>query len=257
MVTRTSDLDPFERGKSEPAGPATYEPAEPVTSFGNQGYRMMEPARLVTKPVEPRNFRPASYLNVEVSMSTSEPWRLEPAQPVKHASYHSVSGSERSQPIRSRPAQPATCSSAQGPRRVESGRHIIYPTWSHMELVRENEPARPVTWPNTQDAGSVKPAGPVHWSGIEVSQPTRCEPERSMTYMNEKKSIGSDTLRSLTLPWNGRPPTHEPAVNMTLLSEQEARRTKPVDFETCHDEQIPGRNRSLQYIDAHLAQRVT
>ena len=189
-------------------------------------------------------------------MSASEPWRLEPAQPVQHASYHSVLGSERSQPMRSRPAQPVTCSSAQGAKRGESGRHVTYPTPSHMELVRENEPARPVTWPNTQEAGSVKPAGPVHWTSIEVSQPTTCEPARSMTYMNEKKSVGSDTMRSLTLPWSGGPPIHEPVVNMTLPNEQEARRTKPAEFETCHDEQISGRNRSLQYIDAHLAERV-
>ena len=71
MVPRTSDLDQplqsklVEPGRNEPAGPATYEPvgywrsvhlepvrsepvaskpAEPVTSFGNQGYKMMEPA---------------------------------------------------------------------------------------------------------------------------------------------------------------------------------------------------------------------
>ena len=43
---------------------------------------------------------------------------------------------------------------------------------------------------------------------------------------------------------------------MTLSSEQEARITKPVEFETCQDEQIPGRNRSVKYIDAHLAQSV-
>ena len=70
-----------------------------------------------------------------------------------------------------------------------------------MELVRQNKPVRPVTWPNTQEAGSVKPAGPVHWSGIEVTQPTSCEPARPMTCVNEKKSVGSDTVRSLILPW--------------------------------------------------------
>ena len=115
----------------------------------------LEPARPVTKPVEPRNLqpaRPASDLNVEGSMSTSEPWRLEPARPVQHASYHLVLGSERSQPVGSRPAQPATYSSSQGGREAESGRHVIYPTWSHMQLFRENEPARPVTLPNTQEA---------------------------------------------------------------------------------------------------------
>ena len=69
-----------------------------------------------------------------------------------------------------------------------------------MELVRENVPARPVTWPNTHEAGSIQPTGPVHWSGIKVSQPTRYEPARPMTYMNEKKSVGSDTVRLLTLP---------------------------------------------------------
>ena len=63
-------------------------------------------------------------------------------------------------------------------------------------------------------------------------------------------------MRSLTLPKSGGPLIHEPVVNMTLSSEQEARRTKPVKFETCQDEQIPGRNRSVQYIDVHLAQRV-
>ena len=41
--------------------------------------------------------------------STSEPWRQEPARTIQHASYHSVLGSERSQPMRSRPAQLATC----------------------------------------------------------------------------------------------------------------------------------------------------
>ena len=71
MVPRTSDIlqppqsKPFEPGKNEPPGPATYEPVgcwrslhfepvrselatlkpvEPVTSFGSQGYRIMEPA---------------------------------------------------------------------------------------------------------------------------------------------------------------------------------------------------------------------
>ena len=129
--------------------------------------------------------------------STSEPWRQEPARTVQHGSYHSVLGSERSQPMRSRPAQLTTCSSAQGPRRAESRRFVTYPICSLVELVRENEPARPVTWPNTQEAGSVKPAGPVHCSGIEVSQPTRCEPARPMNCMNEKKSVGSDTVRCL------------------------------------------------------------
>ena len=79
LVARTFDLDQplqsklVEPGRNEPAGPATYEPvgylrsvhlepvrsepatpepAEPVTSFGNRGYRMMEPARPVAKPVE-------------------------------------------------------------------------------------------------------------------------------------------------------------------------------------------------------------
>ena len=114
-----------------------------------------------------------------------------------------------------------------------------------MNLVRENEPARPVTWPNTQEAGSVKPVGPVHWSGIEVSQPTRCEPARPITCVNEKKSVGSNTVRLLTLSWSGGPLIDEPVVNMTLSSEQEARRTEPAEFETFHDERIPGRNRSL------------
>ena len=95
-VARTSDLDPFEPGENEPSGPVTYEPAEPVTSFGNQEHRMMESARPVSKPA-----KPASYLN-ERPMSKSEPWRLEPARPAQHTSFHSVLGSERSQPIRSR-----------------------------------------------------------------------------------------------------------------------------------------------------------
>ena len=153
----------------------------------------------MTKHVETRNFqhaRLASNLNVEESMSKSEPWRLEPAQPAQHASFHSMLGYERSQPIRSRPAQPATCSNAQGPRRAEYGRYETYPAWSHMELVRENETARPVTWPNTQEAKSVKLAGPVHWSVVEVSQPARCEPARPITCVNEKKSVGSDIVRS-------------------------------------------------------------
>ena len=37
--------------RSEPATPT---PAEPVTSFGNQGYKVMETAHPVTKPVEPK-----------------------------------------------------------------------------------------------------------------------------------------------------------------------------------------------------------
>ena len=45
-------------------------------------------------------------------------------------------------------------------------------------------------------------------------------------------------------------------MNMTLSSEHKARRTKPAEFATHNDEQIPGRNRSLQYVDAHLALRV-
>ena len=178
------------------------EPARPVTnpaSYLNVERPMsksepwrLEPIWYVSKPVEPRNFRPArpaNDLNVEGSMSKSEPWRLVSSRPAQHASFQSVLGPERNQPIRSRPAQPATCSSAQIPRRAESGRHLTYPTWSHMELVRENEPAGPVTWPYTHETGSVKPAGPVHWSGIEVSQPTRYEPARPMTHMNEKKSV--------------------------------------------------------------------
>ena len=35
---------------------------------------------------------------------------------------------------------------------------------------------------------------------------------------------------------------------MTLSNEQEARRTKPAELQTCHDEQIPERNHSLQHI---------
>ena len=45
-------------------------------------------------------------------------------------------------------------------------------------------------------------------------------------------------------------------MNMTLSSEHKAGRTKPAKFATHNDEQTPGRNRSLQYIDAHLAQKV-
>ena len=203
----------------------------------------------MAKPVEPKSFhpaRPASDVNIERFMSTSEPWRLEPAQPVQHASCHNVLGSVRSQHMRSRPAQPATYSSAQRLRRAESGRYVTYPTWSHMALVSENEPARPVTWHNAQVVKSVKPAGPVHCFGMEVSQPTRCEPARPMTCMNEKKSVGNDSVRSLTLPWRGRPLIHEPVVNMTLSSEHKAGRTKPAKFATHNDEQTPGRNRSLQ-----------
>ena len=117
-----------DRPVTEPARPASYLNAEGSLSE-TEPWRL-ELARLVTKPLEPRNFqpaRPASDLLVKGSMSTSEPWRLEPAQLVQHASYHSVLGSERSQPMRSRPAQP---------RRTESGRYVTYPTWSHMELVR-------------------------------------------------------------------------------------------------------------------------